>query len=255
MRPYQVVTSFFIVIISFLLILDIFTAVKNWVYPILLGVYILILVLGSAIIQWNFYLRSYSRGNNIKKIALTFDDGPAAETEAILDVLKEQQVPATFFIIGLLGKKYPSVLNRMDAEGHVIGNHSYYHSFNFDWKSAKYMTKELNDTNEAIKTAIGKSPKLFRPPYGVTNPNLARAVNRTGMYSIGWNIRSFDTTAKTHHKLLKKLNAKLKGGNIILLHDSMTITREILTEFIINAREMGYTFVRVDNLLDIEPYA
>src|SRR5690606_10222065 len=142
-----------------------------------------------------------------------------------------------------------------DAEGHVVGNHSYHHGFHFDWKSSRAMAQELEETNKAIAGIIGKEPKLFRPPYGVTNPNLAKAVKAMDMYSIGWNIRSFDTKAKDPEKLLQSIVSRLKGGDIILFHDTMPVTKQILTELIIQARKKGFTFARVDKLLDIDAYA
>jgi peptidoglycan/xylan/chitin deacetylase (PgdA/CDA1 family) len=117
------------------------------------------------------------------------------------------------------------------------------------------MAEEITQTNKAILALIGKAPRLFRPPYGVTNPNLAKAVKKTAMYSIGWNIRSFDTKAKDPKKLLARIVSQVKGGDIILLHDSMAITQQILTELIVTARQNGFTFVRVDKLLELDPYA
>jgi peptidoglycan/xylan/chitin deacetylase (PgdA/CDA1 family) len=226
----------------------------GWLLVVVL-VYVHLLVLGAIYIRWNFYLFSFSKGKNKQQIALTFDDGPAGETAAILDILKEQKVPAAFFSIGKNAAAHPELVKRWDAEGHLVGNHSYNHGFNFDWQCAKKMLQEIDDTNRFIQQTIGKKPRLFRPPYGVTNPNLARAVKMAGMDSIGWNIRSFDTKAKDPQQLLDRIVQKLRGGDIILLHDSMGITKEILTELIAQARKKGFTFVRVDQLLDIEAYA
>lgn len=214
-----------------------------------------VFVIGAAKIQLNFYFRSYNNGNKQQFIALTFDDGPNKETARILDILKAKNVQAAFFSIGKNAAAQPELVKRWIDEGHVVGNHSYYHSFNFDWKSSKAMVDEIEQTNREIKAITGNAPKLFRPPYGVTNPNLGRAVMRTGMYSIGWNIRSYDTVAKDRDKLLNKVLGSIRGGDIILLHDSMAITADILAELIDKAREKGFTFVRVDKLLDIEAYA
>jgi peptidoglycan-N-acetylglucosamine deacetylase len=117
------------------------------------------------------------------------------------------------------------------------------------------MLAEMNRTNDLIESITGKRPKLFRPPYGVTNPNVAKAVRLSGMHSIGWSIRSFDTTAKDPEALLQRILSQLTGGDIILLHDSMPITCKILTELIIRARQKGFTFVRVDKMLGLDAYA
>lgn len=220
-----------------------------------LFLYISLLVLGAIYIRWNFFLKSYNKGGDNKTIALTFDDGPGAETPAILDILKEQNVAAAFFNIGKNAVGNLDILKRMDVEGHAIGNHSYNHGFNFDWQSTTAMSTEIEQTNNVIDNAIGKMPRLFRPPYGVTNPNLARAVNKTQMHSIGWSLRSFDTKAKDPQVLLNSILKQLKGGDIILLHDTKSITREILTDLIINARKKGFTFVRVDKMLSLNAYA
>jgi peptidoglycan/xylan/chitin deacetylase (PgdA/CDA1 family) len=225
----------------------------EWIGMALL-VYVSLLVLGTIFIRWNFYIRSFNKSDKKQLVALTFDDGPADQTAAILDVLKKEGVEAAFFSIGKNAATNPELVKRWDAEGHVVGNHSYEHGFNFDWKLSKNMVKELEQTNEIIQSLIGKKPKLFRPPYGVTNPNLAKAVNRTNMHSIGWSIRSFDTTAKDPKELLERILLKVEGGDIILLHDSVPITTEILTNLIKKIREKGYTFSRVDKMLEIDAY-
>jgi peptidoglycan-N-acetylglucosamine deacetylase len=220
------------------------------------AVYLHILVLGALFIRWNFFIPSYHRGEvNSKQLALTFDDGPTTYTEQILDVLKIEEVPAAFFSIGNRAEATPHVVQRWHDEGHVIGNHSYAHSFHFDWQSREKMAAEIRRTNDVIRTIIGKSPLFFRPPYGVTNPNLSQAVSLTAMHSIGWSLRSYDTTAKDADKLLQKLLRKVKGGDIILLHDSVAHTESILTAFIHACRQKGFTFVRLDKMLGLEAYA
>lgn len=230
-------------------------AIDWWWLLIPVVIYIHLLVLGAIYIQWNFYVKSYNKGVLSKQIALTFDDGPAQYTSVILDVLKKEGVQAAFFSIGKNAVANPEMVKRWYTEGHLIGNHSYDHGFNFDWKTSKAMQEEINKTNNAIMQIAGVTPKLFRPPYGVTNPNLAKAITSSGMYSIGWNVRSFDTTAKKKADLESRILNRLKGGDIVLLHDSQQITAEILTDLIRKAREKGFTFVRIDKLLDLKPYA
>lgn len=225
----------------------------GWII-VLLVVYVHLLVLGSIYIRWNFYFRSFHRGKDQQQIALSFDDGPAANTAAILDILQAQHVPAAFFAIGKNAAAHPQLVKRWQAEGHVIGNHSYHHGFNFDWQSAKRMQAEIEQTNNTIAAITGQRPKLFRPPYGVTNPNLAKAVHRSQMHSIGWSLRSFDTKAKDPELLLKSILSQLKGGDIILLHDSIDVTLQILTPLITEARKKGFIFARIDKMLDLEAY-
>jgi peptidoglycan-N-acetylglucosamine deacetylase len=247
MRPYRIVTIVFLFSILAVDYAYFMHGASFWWLAGVIVAYINILVLGTIFIRWNFYIPSLNKSGNKQLVALSFDDGPAKETAAILDVLKAEGVPATFFSIGKNAVAHPDLVKRWDEEGHVVGNHSYHHGFNFDWRSAKAMAMEIEETNTAIKKIIGKTPKLFRPPYGVTNPNLAKAVKRTGMHSIGWSVRSFDTAAKD--------KLKVEGGDIILLHDSMPITREILTSLISRLREKGFTFARLDKMLEIDAYA
>ncbi len=256
MRPFHKISLLLLIYVFVWGMLHWMNQASWWFLVAVIVVYIHLLVFGAVKIRWNFFLHSmHHHPEKSNEIALTFDDGPAAKTLEILDILKREKVPAGFFSIGKNAQADPETVKRWDAEGHLIGNHSYTHSFHFDWKSARAMTDELKETNNTIQRIIGKKPLLFRPPYGITNPNLARAVHKTGMISIGWNVRSFDTTIKDPQQLLNRILSKLKGGDIILLHDSMAITHEILTPLIGAARQKGFTFVRVDKLLEIDPYA
>lgn len=207
-------------------------------------------------IQWNYFITSYNHGKrNTQNIAITFDDGPNAETTLILDILKAENVQVTFFCIGRHIDEQPDLAARMHNEGHILGNHSYYHAPSFDWTSTANMVAEIEQCSTVITKFTGTKPNMFRPPYGITNPNLDRALQRTGMASIGWSLRSFDTMAKDGEQLKNRIINKLRGGDIILLHDSQAITREILTDLIHQARKKGFTFVRADQLLDIKAYA
>lgn len=255
MRPFVLSSLLFTGLLACSLIAHYYSGISWWPVIVLVLVYIHLLVLGAIYIRWNFYLRSLHKGKDPKAISLTFDDGPAGETAAILDLLKAEGVTAAFFTIGKNAAAHPELVRRWDEEGHIIGNHSYHHGFNFDWKSGRAMAEELEKTNAAIRRITGKTPRLFRPPYGVTNPNVSRAVRLTGMTSVGWSIRSFDTTAKDPQQLLDRILRQLSGGDIILLHDSMPLTRQILTTLIQSARQKGFTFVPLNQLLDLEAYA
>ncbi|MBN8669474.1 MAG: polysaccharide deacetylase family protein [Chitinophagales bacterium] len=255
MRPFILANIILVLCLLGIDVLYLSGAIDWWWLLIPVVIYIHLLVFGAIFIQWNFYVKSYNKGVQSKQVALTFDDGPAQYTSVILDVLKKEGVQAAFFSIGKNAVANPEIVKRWHSDGHLIGNHSYDHGFNFDWKTSKAMQEEINKTNNAIMQIAGVTPKLFRPPYGVTNPNLAKAITRSDMYSIGWNVRSFDTTAKNKADLEARILNRLKGGDIVLLHDSQQITAEILTDLIRTAREKGFTFVRVDKLLDLKPYA
>ncbi len=251
---FQVVTIFFI--ISFLHILAgiYYNDYSPWWLVALLLFYLLLLFLGSFFIRWNFYLKSLEKISNLKlnmidgeikvsfkkNAALTFDDGPGKYTAEILDILKKENIKATFFVIGNNIKEYPEVMERMVNEGHSIGNHSYYHGKNFDWQSAKKMRDEIEMTNQEIELYTHAPVRIFRPPYGVTNPNLEKALEQTEMKSIAWSLRSYDTVATSPEKLLKKIKSKVKPSSIILLHDSVAITKDILPELIQHLKSNKY---------------
>ncbi|MCD4793433.1 MAG: polysaccharide deacetylase family protein [Bacteroidales bacterium] len=165
------------------------------------------------------------------KIHLTFDDGPDPNTTPkILKVLKKYNKKATFFCIGEKIEKHPEILKQIAEQGHEIGNHSYSHSYYFDFFRTSKVIKELDKTNKLIKKISGKDCIIFRPPFGVTNPNIAKAVKKLNLETIGWSIRSLDTV-KDKKTVLKRLE-KAKPGNIVLFHDTKTNTVEILEEFL-----------------------
>lgn len=255
MRPFQYIAFLFTAVLAATTYFYLLGSISFYWLPVLCLAYLIVLYFGVTQIQWNFYIKSYNKGFSDKQIALTFDDGPNRETDAILDILKNEGVLAVFFCIGKNVDANQLLAQRMHDEGHVLGNHSYYHTHSFDWMSSRKMLAEIEQCNSIIRQVTGKSPNLFRPPYGITNPNLMRAVKRSGMVSIGWSLRSFDTMAKDGEQLKNRIINKLNGGDIVLLHDSMPITREILTDLIRQARKKGFTFVRVDQLLDIKAYA
>lgn len=235
-------------------LLHIWAGVSLWWLVPLTVIHLSIVTYGVVNIRANFFVSSKNRIDENRYIALTFDDGPVAYTAEILDVLQEQNVKATFFCIGKQVEDNTALLKRIDDEGHIVANHSFSHSTGFDWQSSSKMLEELQDTNKAIYTAIGKTPAFFRPPYGITNPNLSRAIRSSGMLSIGWSVRSFDTVIKDEEKLTARILERMNGGDIILLHDTMSITHKILTNLIVKAREKGFIFVPLDEALHLNAY-
>lgn len=255
MRPFQYISLVFTLLLTAGIYLYLQDKVELIWLICFVALYFGFLYFAVTQIQWNYYIKSHNKGVHDKYIALTFDDGPNQETAAILDILQREKVRATFFCIGKHVEANQLLAHRMHDEGHVLGNHSYYHTHSFDWMSSKKMLAEIEECNNIIRQITGRSSLLIRPPYGITNPNLSRAVKHSGMTSIGWSLRSFDTMSKNKEELKNRIINKLKGGDIVLLHDSMPITREILTDLIHEARQKGFTFVRVDKLLDVKAYA
>jgi peptidoglycan/xylan/chitin deacetylase (PgdA/CDA1 family) len=186
---------------------------------------------------------------------LTFDDGPiAGNTEAILNILKTHAVPAAFFCIGRRIAENPGILKRISDEGHVMGNHSFWHGTFFDLQSASAIREELTSTDRVIYEHTGLKPRFFRPPYGVTNPMVASAVQRNGYITVGWTIRSLDTVSKDSGKLLRRIIRAVKHGDIILLHDSSEHMIEILPSLLKEVQKVGLKVVRLDELINEKPY-
>ena len=109
--------------------------------------------------------------------------------------------------------------------------------------------------DEAVQKVTGLQPKLFRPPYGVTNPNLKKAIIRGKYIPVGWSVRSMDTVTKDEQKLFEKVMAGLHPGAVFLFHDTCESTLKLLPIFIKEVKKRGYQFVPLDKLLHLTPYA
>lgn len=206
----------------------------------------------SYSIEAGVYIKCFCSNNRAGRVvSLTFDDGvEPGQTEKVLDVLKRYNVKGLFFVVGNKAEKYPYIVKRIVDEGHLIGNHSYSHTPFFPLKSTKNIVAELERTNVIIREASGlKKIEYFRPPYGVTNPNIARAVKRVGFTCVGWNIRSFDTNMNvSRDKIAKRVLSKLKDGSVILLHDILPDSEVLLEQIICGAKELNYTIEPLDIL-------
>ncbi|MGF6850673.1 peptidoglycan/xylan/chitin deacetylase (PgdA/CDA1 family) [Chitinophaga sp. W3I9] len=230
--------------------------ISFWWYSLPVLIFLPVTVYGAMNIESGFFLKAFCEASTTERVvALTFDDGPQeAYTPQILDILYREQVPAAFFCIGknIRGNEY--LLKRIYEEGHVIGNHTYSHHFWFDMKLSGNMLKDMQEMDALTVNATGLHPRLFRPPYGVTNPNLARAVKAGNYLPVGWNIRSLDTVAKDETVLLHRIMQQLKPGAVILLHDTCKITADILPQLIRGIREKGYRLERIDKMLNVRAY-
>ena len=203
--------------------------------------------------------------NKDTKIAyLTFDDGPsAAVTPLILDVLKEENIKATFFVLGTNIKNNPDILKRAYQEGHYIANHGYSHDYKKIYKDAKNVMEEYEKTEKLIKETIGNaqySSNLFRFPGGYKGGKYekikieaGKILNDNNIFYIDWNVLTGDAEgANTKEKILKNVEKNLKdnGNIVVLMHDSSSkiLTYETLKDVIKYLRDQGYTF---DNFYSI----
>lgn len=217
---------------------------------------LLVYIAGSIYLCGNFYTSAICEAETKDKlVSVTFDDGPDKDvTPKLLDILKENNVKAAFFVIGEKAEKNPDLIKRIHNEGHLIGNHSFKHGFWFDMKCKRGMAKELKRTDDVINKIISKEMKLFRPPYGVTNPVLARTVKMMDYKVIGWSVRSFDKSRNSVEKIVSNVAKKISPGGIILLHDDHNNILEILNGIIKEAGEKSFRFVPLDEMLKVNAY-
>ncbi len=258
MLRFYTINALALVVFFGLLLAGFFGYVPAWLYVLFVFIWVLITAIGSFQIKLNYHLQSLNHNYKTSEnyISITFDDGPNSEfTPKVLALLKEYGAKATFFLIGKNAEKYPEIVSQIIDEGHTIGNHSYSHSKNFGFFSSEKVIAELNQTNSILKEIIGKDVKLFRPPFGVTNPNIKKALKNTGYSSIGWSKRSLDTTTLSEAEILKRITSNLKKGDIILLHDSSAKTVAVLEQLLLTLPPHKLQSVPVDRLLEIEPYA
>jgi len=202
------------------------------------------------------YHEVFSHGDRGKPLlALTFDDGPDSETTPkVLRILRKYNVRAAFFIIGKKISGNEDLLRCIVDAGHLIGNHSWSHSVLWDFypsgRLADDITRNINETEKIT----GLRMKLFRPPYGVINPMVAKAITNTKVKVVGWSFRSFDTTAGSPESLLSKTISKTRPGDILLFHDSSKLTAGILEKIIVSLQERGFGFIPLDELLKLQAY-
>lgn len=188
-----------------------------------------------------------SNDTNRKIISITFDDGPdPTNTPKLLEILKNEGVPATFFLIGQNVDKYPDVVKSIFDHGHEIGNHTYDHK---DLKTlgVDKIKREIDKTDQSRRNIIGENPKYFRPPYGSVNLAVAKLINRP---IIQWSVDSEDWKTKNGKKIIDKVTSTVYDGSIILLHDIHKETIEALPNLISRLKKDGYQFVSLKTLLN-----
>ncbi len=168
--------------------------------------------------QW--YGRAFhSLPRGSKQIALTFDDGPNdPHTLHLLDVLARHNVPATFFMIGRYVNLRPDVALEVARRGHAVGNHTFTHPF-LALESMSNVREELVQCRNALTSAIGERSNLFRPPWGARRPGVFRLARQLALEPIMWSVTGYDWSAPSAEYIEKKVTARVRGGDVILLHD------------------------------------
>lgn len=208
-------------------------------------------------------------------VALTFDDGPNGQTAEVLDVLKAEQVPATFFVVGRMGHKHPNLLGRIADEGHLLANHSASHT-PFDQEFAqdpKLLAGELNDVDKQIRPLMQQDTTyFFRAPYGIWRPEFAAVLNADPVlkqyvgpvyWDIGGNIafgddgglqsaadwqcwqREWDVSDCAEGYLNE---IREKDGGVVLMHCIQAQSAALVSAIVPVLRQEGFTFVRLDGV-------
>jgi peptidoglycan-N-acetylglucosamine deacetylase len=183
-------------------------------------------------------------------IAMTFDDGPSAEnTPRLLEMLKQRNIKATFFLIGQNAASNPDIVRRILADGHEIGNHSWTHP-QLSKLSDDRVTAEITKTQDAIKEASGFSPTLLRPPYGaITSRQREWIENQFGLNVILWSVDPFDWKRPGASVITQRILSQARPGAIILSHDIHKQTVDAMPATLDGLLAKGYKFATVSQLI------
>ncbi len=196
-------------------------------------------------------------------VALTFDDGPhPLYTPAILDILDAYGAKATFFVLGRHAEQNPAILMAMAAEGHDIGNHSFYH-YDLNKRRPEVIREEIRRTDDLITAAGYRNEILFRPPYGHANLSVMAALKSMQRMIVRWDVDLRDWAGTAPEDMLAKFEQRARPGAIVLLHDSSSNQQGDLPEVRHNRENtvdfvqllldtyvpQGYQFVTISDLL------
>lgn len=181
----------------------------------------------------------------VKCVAITFDDGPAPGTNKVLDVLDRFGVPATFYVLGSRVERYPQIVQRIADEGHEIGNHSHAHR-DLASLNTSDVVESLESTNANIASVIGEEPPTMRPPYGSHNDTVDSV---TGAPIVLWDVDTLDWKHKDPTETLQIVQEQTGPGSIILMHDIHDATVAAVEPVVQHLIDEGYVLVTVSDLL------
>jgi len=189
----------------------------------------------------------------LKCVALTFDDGPGEHTPRLLDLLRDRDVRATFFVVGQMvaADKGGRITRRIVDEGHEIGNHSWSHP-PLTALPLHGIRRELRHTEEIVRRLTGAHMQVMRPPYGATDARVAAETRREGLAQILWNLDTFDWRDRVSETVAKRA-AHAKPGSIVLMHDIHRTTVDAVPKVLDILTKRGFTFVTVSELYGRTP--
>ena len=196
----------------------------------------------------------YCVDKNDKVVSISFDAAWGNEqTPILLDILKNKDVKATFFLVGFWAEKYPESVKQIADAGHDVGNHSDTHPHLPKLEKSK-ITAQIDDCNKKIELAGAPRPTLFRPPYGDYNNDVVEATNELGMHCIQWDVDSLDWKDPSADEMVERIKSKIKPGSIILMHNGAKNTPEALPKIIDEIKAEGYQIVPISEIIMKENY-
>lgn len=203
--------------------------------------------LGRKILPAGHWEHEATQGN----VYLTFDDGPSPDTtERLLELLAEEDVSATFFLIGSHAGKYPELVERIAIHGHAIGSHSLSHKL-MPFLSLREIESEIHRANIIFRELLGYTPRLFRPPYGLLDQRAAQYLGELGMKIVYWGAVPEDWVKIGAERVTSKVMRKLTDGTIVVLHEQSRIADQTLTatrQIIRAGKEQGFNFKALTTL-------
>ena len=181
-------------------------------------------------------------------VAITYDDGPGAETNRLLDKLKAKNAHASFMVVAPSAEQHPELLKRMKAEGHTIGNHTKSHR-QLNTLSPAQVSQEIDAGNAAIKKATGQSTRWVRPPYGATNATVDQVTRDKGVSQALWDVDTVDWKDRNSEHVCSSAVQGARAGSIVLMHDIHPTTVDAADCVIDGLRAKGLEPVSLDRLL------
>lgn len=185
---------------------------------------------------------------NLPVIALTFDDGPSQYTEEIIDILKENEVNATFFILGNKVDSYQEVLIKSVRNGNELGNHSYNHKW-LSRLSTPELIRQIDRTQKVIEEKIQYTPRYLRPTYGSTTNRIRK---NTNLEIALWTVDTKDWKIHNIHRIVERATKNIEDGDIILMHDIFERSMEALKSIIPELKKQGFQFVTMSELEEVK---
>ncbi len=184
-----------------------------------------------------------------KYIALTFDDGPEVETtDRILNILDQYDAKATFFMLSKNATAHPDIAKRVADQGHEIANHSITHA-NLNAVNNNQVKQEITESKKQIEEVTGKTPTLFRPPYGSSNNYVETVAQETNQAIAMWSIDTYDWQHLNANRTIQTIKNEVRPGSIILMHDIHATTADAVPQIMEYLTNEGYEFVTVSELL------